>query len=101
MPEVDELIRRLEVLERDGSAAALTRLEKRVSAIQDKQEGHNTALGKIIMLLEETRLRVSAVEFTLTDYASRMARIETEIAALRRDMPAIVSEALREWKPKN
>ena len=103
MPEKGALIRRLEVLEQEGSAAALARLEKGISAIQDKQEGHNTALGKIIMLLEETRLRGSEIERAGGDQAMRLdrvemrtGRIENEIIALRRDLPTIVADAVRD-----
>jgi hypothetical protein len=55
------------------------------------------------MLLEETRLRVSEIERAGADQATRLervemraGRIENEIIALRRDLPTIVADAVRE-----
>lgn len=88
----------------------LEELDRRVSELERKQDGHATALGKIIMLLEETRLRVSALEqrmdkleYRLVQVEDRLARVETrlgkvesEVQALRRDLPGIVTAAVRE-----
>lgn len=89
MTDIAELIRRLEVMERDGSAAAIARLETRVSAVEDKLNGHSTALGKIIMIVEETRERVSKIEI-------RLDRLEADIKGLRRDLPGIIADTMRD-----
>lgn len=78
-------------------------LKDRVSSLETKREHTNTALGKIIVILEETRLRVTAfetrqenVEARLGKVETRLDRIEHEINGLRRDMPSIVVDAMRE-----
>ncbi|MDZ4790517.1 MAG: hypothetical protein SGJ17_04815 [Hyphomicrobiales bacterium] len=54
-------------------------LKDRVSSLEAKREHTNTALDKIIVILEETRLRTTANE-------TRLDRVEHEIKAFRRDM---------------
>lgn len=96
MAQIEEIIRRLEVMERDGAAAAITRLETRVGAVEKRLDGHSTALVKIIELLEETRMRVSKVEITQEDHTKKISELQADIKGLRRDLPTVVAEAMRE-----
>ncbi len=71
-------------------------LKDRVSSLETKREHTNTALGKIIVILEETRLRTTASETRLDTFEKRLEKVEQEIKGLRRDMPSIVADAMRE-----
>lgn len=95
MADVAEILHRLEVLEREGSVAALARLDARVTGIQQKQDGHSTALVKIIEILEETRLRVSAVEVELSGLRDEVRAVKADVSGLRRDLPAMLVDAVR------
>jgi chromosome segregation ATPase len=105
MADVAELIRRLEVLEQEGSAAAIERMGRRIdkveqslNAIRDKQEGHSTVLVKAVGFLEETRLRVSVVETRLERVEEKLDKAIADIAGLRKDLPAMLAEAVRAGK---
>lgn len=97
----------------------LEELEKRVAALEGSDPTSlRRAVARIGEILEETRLRVSAVERHLDDMRRHMfeataeaarrhglldAKIDSvrtelkgDIAGLRRDLPGIVAETMRE-----
>jgi hypothetical protein len=100
----------------------LEELEKRVAALEDdRSPGLRRAVVRIGELLEETRLRVSAIEVRLEGISTSLAlltanqaqmrgslearisavevrtgSLETKIDGLRRDLPGIVADSLRE-----
>ncbi len=100
MADVAELLRRVEALEKDASLEALVRLERRLGEVERRIEGHNTVLGKALVILEETRLRVSDIE---VKHGERLDRLESSLGQLRkefndfrRSFPGEVAEAMRE-----
>jgi hypothetical protein len=97
-------------------------LEKRVAALEGARPADlRRAVTKIAEQVEETRLRVSSVEVRLEGIATalalltasqaemrgelradirsgadRIGKLEAEVAGLRRDLPSIVAETMRE-----
>jgi|WetSurMetagenome_2_1015567.scaffolds.fasta_scaffold747294_1 hypothetical protein len=75
--------------------------------LEQRCTDHNTALGKVIPLIEETRMRVSALEIAVDGVTTDLAQVKAEMrrefgqvkaeqASFRRDFPSLVAEALRE-----
>lgn len=69
--------------------AEIVELKRRVDKIDAAGNGLRTAFIKLVPLVEETRLRVSAVE-------EDVAQIKSDLRAFRNDMPGIVADAMRD-----
>jgi len=102
MADVAELEKRIVALEEQCKANE--DLKKRIAFLESRYTDHNTALGKIIPIIEETRLRTSAIELSIDELkgdvaavGSRVSRVEAQLNALRRDLPGIMTETLREF----
>ena len=67
----------------------IAELERRVSALEEAQ--NHTAKSQNWMA--GTLGRIAAVQ---DDHTARLGRIEKEVSALRRDLPGIIAETMRE-----
>jgi chromosome segregation ATPase len=87
----------------DVTRSEFQHLEARVSVLESEVEGEKVVSRYI---LEQTRrngddlaalkTRMDRVEVRLDRVEGRLERVESEVQQLRRDMPAIVGEAVRE-----
>lgn len=90
-------------------AAALEELEQRVALLEKGQQALEQAqndntltlkwvagtLAQVKMLADDHTERLQRIEASVSDQAGRLDRIEHDVKGLRRDMPAIVADALR------
>jgi chromosome segregation ATPase len=88
----------------------LERLEKRVSALEMEVEGEKVVTRYILEQVRRngddlaalrTRVgrveeRLDVVERRLSDIEMRLGRLETEVRSLRRDLPGIIADTMRE-----
>jgi|WetSurMetagenome_2_1015567.scaffolds.fasta_scaffold1207221_1 hypothetical protein len=108
MADIAELEKRITALEEQGKANE--ELKKRMAFLEQRYADHNTAFGKIVPIIEETRLRTSTIELSIDELKedvasvkkdvasvnSRVGRVETQLNALRRDLPGMMAETMRE-----
>ena len=91
-------------------AATLEELEQRVAAVEKAQhaleqaQNENTitlkwlagTLAQVKALADDHTERLQRIEASVSDQAGRLDRIEHDVKGLRRDMPGIVADALRD-----
>jgi len=86
-----------------ASQAEYKRIDARVSAVEQEVEGEKILARYILSQARQNgddlaalKLRVDRIEQKIDGLESRLVRVETDLGALRRELPAIVAEAMRE-----
>ena len=87
-------------------AATLEELERRVIALERAQNENTITLKWMAGTLAQVKAatddhteRLQRIEGTVKDQTARLDRIESDVKGLRRDMPGIVADALRDTRP--
>jgi tetrahydromethanopterin S-methyltransferase subunit G len=79
------------------------RLEVRVSAVEHEVDGEKLLSRYILNQARQNgddlaalKARVDRIEEKVDHLGHRMGRIETDLSSLRRELPAIIADAMRE-----
>ena len=69
--------------------AEILELKRRLDAVEQEVTSQLTVIKHIYRVVNENRDGIA-------DMAPRLRNVETDVASLRRDMPSIVADAMRE-----